>query len=259
MVRFSSPRSARAKGIILIPQELAYAPDQDVATNVFLGHWPNRSGFVRGREMRRSAEAILNTLGVPIDVRRMMRALSLAERQLVEIAKALAFDARIILLDEPTAALNSSESNRLLAVLHDLKSGGIALVYCRITAEVREIADDDPVLRNGETIDLLPASESTPERLVPLGLGPDFLLRKTKRPPSDDFDHACRSGDADGLPQRSGIELSHWTSNEIPRLSDVSFTVRAGEILGVYGLIGSGIESWPMGSEACILAGYKDR
>ena len=99
----------------------------------------------------------------------MMRALGLAERQLVEIAKALAFDARVIVLDEPTAALNSSESNRLLAVLHDLKSRGIALVYVsHHLQELQEIADDVLVLRNGETIDLLPASESTPERLVPL-------------------------------------------------------------------------------------------
>lgn len=232
----TTTRGARGNGVVLIPQELAYLPNDTVANNVSVGSWPSSFGLVRRRRTRERARTVMRELGGPLSVERTMNALTLSERQLVEIGKAVVTrNLSVMCLDEPTAALNASEANGLLGRLSQLKANGVALVYVSHRLdELRHIADWVLVLRNGRNAGTFPIGEVTPTKIATAMLGRILVpLAATALGASD-------AGAADGPPE---LEVRDWRCRADPPLHGVSFQARAGEVVGLYGLAGAGVES----------------
>jgi ribose transport system ATP-binding protein len=223
-VRFRNPRHAQRLGIAMVHQEFALAPHLSVADNLALGRERTHAGFiVRGSE-RRHAQELLERVRLDIDPRRRVSTLSVADQQRVEIAKALAVDAKVVIMDEPTATLTEPEIDELFELIEELKGNGIAIFYIsHRLEEVVRIADRVTVMRDGHVVETLEKGDFDESRLVSLMVGReiDNLYPKQK----------CEIGDVvlrvEGL-TRPGI------------LHDCSFQVRAGEILGFAGLIGAG-------------------
>lgn len=225
-VQPGSPRAAMHLGIGLLPQELAYVPGMTAYENIVLGAWPSRGGFTSPARMRRWVTAELDRLGLELDTAQQMSELSLADRQLVEIAKALVRRADLLVLDEPTAALSSKESNDLIELLLRLKTDGLSAIYISHRMdEVSRFSDVVNVLRNGEIVLSTAPSDTTDRELITAMLGqePGMLTPSRAAAGTSVVCHAA------GL-----------TSTTVPPLRDVSFDVRQGEVLGVFGVRGSG-------------------
>ena len=225
-VRFANPRAARHAGIAAMYQEPLIFPDLSVAENIFVGRQPSRSGFVDWSEMRDEARALLQRLGIELDPGTPARDLSVAERQLVEIAKALSLGARIVLLDEPTAVLSAREVDRLLEIVRRLREQGITLIYITHRLdEVMQVTDRVVVLRDGEKVADVRTAETSIRELVRVMVGQELAAleqRRREAKPGDDVVLAVH-----GLTRYGYFE-------------DVSFQVRRGEIVGVFGLVGAG-------------------
>jgi ribose transport system ATP-binding protein len=231
-VSFQTPRDAHAAGIVMIPQELDLVPGLDIAANLFLGHEPLTwmRTLARSR-MLREAHALLRRAGVSLDPTLLVSSLRMGERQLVAIAKALASEARILILDEPTAALSATEAEYLFDTVRELRSRGVGVIYIsHRLEEVRRIADRVTVMRDG-----LVVGEAAPDapqaELVRMLVGRDFQDLFPPRAsavgrPLLTLDHARF------VP---AIERAGW---QAPR--DVSLTVHEGEIVGLSGLMGAG-------------------
>ena len=224
-VEIPSPVHARMLGISIIHQELNQVPALPVAENIFLGREPRRAGgFVDWKTMYARANTLLQDLGLPIDPRRRLGTLTVAEQQLVEIAKALSVEADLVIMDEPTAALTVEETERLFRFIRDLRPRGVGIVY--ITHRLEEIftiADRVTVLRDGQYVGTYAIGELTMDGLIRLMVGRQLTEKFPKEPV------------AAGAPV---LEVRGLTSGG--RFTDVSFTVHRGEILGIAGLIGSG-------------------
>ncbi|MGY2986146.1 ribose transport system ATP-binding protein [Bradyrhizobium sp. USDA 4508] len=230
-VVFQAPRDALAHGVALIPQELAYVPHLSVADNVMLNRWEGKCGIVTRRSTRRAAEEAAAYIGVDLgDLSRPMARLTLAERQIVEIVKVLARRARIIVLDEPTAALSGEESRRLFGIVARLNRDGVGVIYVSHRMdEVYEFSQRVVVLRNGRKVADLVTARTSKSELIRHMLGRDQHSKQTMIAPMS------RSN-------RAALVVSKWSRSGIPSLSDVSFSVAANEIVCLYGLRGSGAE-----------------
>ncbi|MFI2028750.1 sugar ABC transporter ATP-binding protein [Streptomyces buecherae] len=225
-VRLSGPRDAERLGIATIYQELAQVPELSVAENLFLGRPPRRLGFVDRRRMEADAARLLDRVGVPVDPRARMRDLGIAHRQLVEIARALGRDARVLIMDEPTAALTGAEVDRLFHRVRALRANGVAVVF--ITHHLEEIAaigDRVTVLRDGRSVTQVPAHTDR-DTLVRLMVG---------RAIEQQYPRASSAPDRPGRPLLSVAGLTRAGS-----FHDVSFEVRAGEVVALAGLVGAG-------------------
>ncbi|KAA9157174.1 sugar ABC transporter ATP-binding protein [Amycolatopsis acidicola] len=235
-VRFSGPADAQRAGIAMIHQELDLVPALSVAENVFLGREPKtRFGTLDRRRMRRETAALLARAGVEFDPRRPVGELRTGEQQLVVIVKALALDARILIMDEPTSALSAPEVERLFGVIAELRRAGAGIVYIsHRMAEIGRIADRATVLRNGEVVAEFAARELTAAQASEAMVGrPVHLMFRT----------------ADGSASQQGRELLRVEDLAVrsrrPRPgrrdpAGVSLTVAEGEIVGLAGLLGSG-------------------
>jgi ABC-type sugar transport system ATPase subunit len=226
-VRFSSPRAALRAGVVMIPQEISCLPDLSVAENICLGDWPRRYGVVSRRSMTSSAAEQLERLGAPIDPGRPMSELRLADRQLVEIARALARRARVLVLDEPTAALSAQDAARLFLVLEQSVAAGIALVY--ISHRLDEIfahANRVLVLRDGQVVLDAPVRMHLPAEVVSAMLGREL---------------AARRSDAT-KPARGPVRLEYRRDAATAGRSELALEVSSGEIVGLYGLRGAGCD-----------------
>ena len=225
-VAFASPKDAGRRGIAVVHQELLLFPELTVAENVFLGHAPRRAwGGVDWRAVRARARAILDSLDCPdLDVDAPVGALSVADRQRVEIAKALSRDARVLIMDEPTAALAEADVTRLMDVVRKLRARGVAIVYVsHRMPEIFALADRVTVLRDGASVGTRAIGEVDERSLVALMVGREIahLFPKSEVPI--------------GAPV---LELDRVSCG--PRVREISLTVRAGEIVGIAGLVGSG-------------------
>lgn len=224
-VHFASPGEALAGGISIIEQELSPVPAMTVAENIFLGREPVRAfGRVDFREMNARAQHLLDQLGFDIPPTTMMMDLSVAKLQLVEIAKALSYDAEVIIMDEPTSALGESEADQLFDAIRRLKAQGKGIIYVshRLT-EIFDIADRYTVLRDGAYVEDGRIGDVTRSDLIRMIVG---------RPLAEEFIKENRpSGDP-------AISVDRIDSHNGVR--DVSFTAHRGEILAFYGLMGSG-------------------
>jgi ribose transport system ATP-binding protein len=229
-LRLSSPRDALAAGISYIPQELAYLPNLTVADNLLVGQWPHRSGFLTKRSSQRQAQAIAERFGVDIDVRLPIVDLGLAERQLVEILKALARDTKVLILDEPTASLTAEESANLFRTLRALAATGVAVIFISHRLdEVFQIADRLVVLRNGRIVADLVTAGTTPRQLIDHMLGAETAMAE----------RSLEGGATIGEPV---LIVRGWSRRGLPDIRDLSVELRHREILGLFGPRGSGAE-----------------
>lgn len=227
-VVFTAPRDALAAGLAFIPQELAYLPHLTVAENIVLGQWPGRSGLTTPRAIHARAKAVCDRYGIHFDLDVEMRHLKLAERQLVEIVKALMRDAKMIVLDEPTAALNEQESAALFEILRRLNRQEVGIIYISHRMdEVYRFSDRVDVLRNGCLVASVPPKETTSAQLIAHMLGQE----------KEEFTRSVGRAEV-GSPLR----LQGWHSSGLPALRDVNIDVQVGEIVGLYGVRGSGAD-----------------
>jgi ABC-type sugar transport system ATPase subunit len=223
-VALDSPRAARDAGIGIIHQELAMVPQMTVAENVFLGRAPSRFGVLDQPRLVRDTTDVLARLGASIDPNELVAALSIAQQQLVEIARALSLNARILIMDEPTSALTERETERLFSTIAALTAGGTAIIYISHRMdEIFAIGTRITVLRDGRHVATRDVQAADRRELVRLMADRDVdeLMPAATRPL--------------GRPLLRVEGLTH-----APTLHDVSFTVHAGEIVGFAGLLGAG-------------------
>ncbi len=232
-VRFAGVREAELAGIAMIHQELNLVPELSVAENIFLGREPLLAGLiVDRRRMARAARALLARLGIGLDPEMRVGRLRVGEQQLVEIAKALSLDARILIMDEPTSALSPAECEILFKIVRQLAEAGVAIVYIshRIE-EVTRLADRVTVLRDGRRVLTARREEVSSDAIIAAMVGRELSLAARGR--------ASRLGPV--VLQAEDLGLDMPTPRGWRRvLSGVSFELRAGEILGIGGLLGSG-------------------
>ncbi|MBB3659064.1 ribose transport system ATP-binding protein [Rhizobium sp. BK650] len=221
----AAPREAIDKGVVLIHQELQLLPHLSIAENVFIGRWPMKNGVVDRTQMVRRAQEQLARLNLHIPATRKVAGLSTANQQLIEIAKALALNAKLLILDEPTAALGGAETEALFEQVRKLRSEGVGIIYIsHRMEEIKKITDRIVVLRDGERVHEF-ADSSTPVRTIVesmVGRSLDRMFPTLPEPTS-----------------RPVLEVSGLTSPD-GSFRDVSFNVHAGEILGIAGLVGAG-------------------
>jgi ABC-type sugar transport system ATPase subunit len=223
-VRIASPHAAQRLGISIIYQELNLVPQLSVRENIFLGREGGRFGFPDLRHETEVTRRLFRTLGLEIDAERRCAELTVAQRQAVEIAKALAFDARIIVMDEPSAALTESETQKLLGIVRELKCSGIGVLYISHRLdEIFAIAERVTVLRDGAHVTTEDTSRVDRDRLIELMVGRPL---DTEFPPRN-----LRVG-------AERLRVEGLTRGRTVR--DMSFSVFAGEVVGLAGLVGAG-------------------
>jgi ABC-type sugar transport system ATPase subunit len=226
VIRFHSPRDALAHGIATIAQEIALVPARTVEENVLLGMEPALGGVLRGRELRRRFLELNERTGFGLRPSAVVATLRTAEQQKVEILRAIAREARLIVMDEPTAALTRDESQHLLDIIRQLAAGGTTVILIsHFLDEVLAVCDTVTVMRNGHIVRTAPAKHETEASLVAGMVGRELTLTfPPKQPPA---------ADAPVLLEARGLTRQRVLDN-------VSLTVRAGEIVGLAGLVGSG-------------------
>ncbi|SUB01435.1 Ribose import ATP-binding protein RbsA [Pannonibacter phragmitetus] len=225
-VTLPSPRAAQDQGIGIIHQELALMKDLTVAQNIFIGREPRLSfGRVDDAKMIRDAEALFRVLNINIDPRRKVDGLSIARQQMVEIAKALSARSRVLIMDEPTAALTESEINELFAMIARLKADGVGIVYISHKMdEIRRISDRVTVMRDGEYVGTVGAKETPISQIISMMVGRTL------------------TDEVVSIPDLTGSEVALEVKglNRGREIRDVSFSLKKGEVLGFAGLMGAG-------------------
>jgi rhamnose transport system ATP-binding protein len=224
LVHLHGPADARARGIAVIYQEPTLFPDLDVAENIYMGRQPRNRLGIDWREMYREVNELLASFGVSMDARTPVQGLSVADQQLVEIAKALSLDAQVVVMDEPTAALSSREIEQLFGIVRGLRERGVSVLFISHRLdEVFELADVVTVLRDGEHVVTAPAAELDASKLIRHMVGRELgeLFPKESAEIGEPL-----------------LEVRGLTRQAVFR--DISFTLRRGEILGLAGLVGAG-------------------
>ncbi|KAB2658411.1 sugar ABC transporter ATP-binding protein [Brucella tritici] len=227
IVHIASPAVAQSLGIGLVHQEIALCPDATVAENMFMATTNRRrSLFMNYRALERDAQIVMNRLAA-IDVRQKVNDLPISSQQLVEIAKALTLDCRVLILDEPTAALTETEAQQLFSIIRDLKANGISIIYIsHRMAEIFSLCDRVTVFRDGRYVCTDRIADVTPDDVVRRMVGREIMqLYPDKLGPNEPAGEVIL--EVDGI--SDGV-----------RFNDVGFAVRKGEIVGIGGLIGSG-------------------
>jgi len=221
----AGPRDALARGIGLVHQEMLAFPNLSVAANIFAGReLTGRFGALREREMRDRSAALLDRLHLRVPPDARADALSLPHRQLLQVARALAFDCRILALDEPTTALTAAEAEQLFRILDALKAGGVTIIYVsHRLAEVFRLCDRITTLRDGRVVSTVARAAATPDDIVQAMVGRALETRARRSPPA-----------------AGGAALAIDRLSSAPCFDGISLTVANGEIVGLFGLVGSG-------------------
>jgi ribose transport system ATP-binding protein len=224
-VQFRTPHEARLAGIGIIYQELTVAPNLTVSGNVFLGSELSRFGFIKDTaEMDRKTQGVLDRLGARFRPNQRAARLAVAEQQQVEIARALFYKSRVLVMDEPTAALSDRETDRFFDVVRHLRSEGLAIIYIsHRMAEVYELADRLSVLRDGEYVGELKRTEFSAAKVIEMMVG---------RRLEDFYEHTKRAA--------GDVVLEVKNMSDGNRVKNASFQLRQGEVLGLAGLVGAG-------------------
>jgi inositol transport system ATP-binding protein len=224
-VSFMKPADSLKHGVSMIHQELSSVLEMTVAENIFLGREPLRAGFwVNEKKLNEDTRRLLDSLEIAIDPKTKMKRLSIAQMQLVEIAKAISYNSEILIMDEPTSAITDREVEQLFRMIRSLKEKGVSIIYISHKMdEIFEISDDITVLRDGQWIGTRPASELTKHDLITMMVGRELQDMFPKK--------AVEIGET---------VLDVRNLSRRGRFSNVSFTLRRGEILGIAGLMGAG-------------------
>lgn len=226
LINYTGPKESLEHGIAMVHQELNQCLDRTVMDNMFLGRYPTRYGVIDEKRMYNSCTSLFSSLNMDVDPKQIMRTMSVSQRQMVEIAKAVSYDAKIIVLDEPTSSLTEREVRKLFSIISDLRTKGISFVYISHKMdELFEICDDISVMRDGKMIMTKPIKETTMNEIISAMVGRSL----DKRFP-----------DVDNNPGDVILKVENLSTLYAPFLKNISFDVRQGEILGFYGLVGAG-------------------
>ncbi|MBV8351275.1 MAG: sugar ABC transporter ATP-binding protein [Verrucomicrobia bacterium] len=232
-VTFVSPHDAQRRGIVTIYQEFTLTPNMTIAENVFIGREPGLGVFVDWRKMASETRAITKRLGLELQPMSIVRGLSVAEQQMVEIARALSMKSRLIVMDEPTSALSSAEVEKLFRIIRELKAHGLSIIFVtHRLEEVMQICDRYTVLRDGRLVGSGAIANTTIDGIIRLMVGRQVnaLFAHREKTPAGDVVLAV-----EGLNRRGNAQDQNASV-----LADVGFEVHRGEILGVAGLVGAG-------------------
>ena len=226
-VNFSGPKDALENGIAMVHQELNQCLERNVIDNLFLGRYPKNSmGIVDEGRMKKEASELFRRLGMTVDLTQPMRKMSVSQRQMCEIAKAISYNSKVIVLDEPTSSLTVQEVNKLFEMMRMLKSQGISLIYISHKMdEIFEICDEVSVLRDGNLVMTKKSEDTNMNELISAMVGRSL---DNRFPP------------VDNTPGDVILSVQHLSTKFEPHLQDITFDVRAGEIFGLYGLVGAG-------------------
>lgn len=226
-ISFSGPKDALENGIAMVHQELNQCLERNVVDNLFLGRYPvNSMGMVDEGRMRKEANDLFRRLGMTVNLTQPMRTMSVSQRQMVEIAKAISYNAKVIVLDEPTSSLMAQEVEKLFQMMRKLREQGISLIYISHKMdEIFEICDEVSVLRDGNLVMTKPTSETNMNELISAMVGRSL---DNRFPP------------VDNEPGEPVLKIQSLSTKYEPHLQDITFEVRRGEVFGLYGLVGAG-------------------
>jgi len=223
---FTDPKHALENGVSMVHQELNQVTQRSISDNIWLGRYPVKNFFVDEKKMRSNTLALFAKLNIHLDPDTLLRDLSVSQRQMVEIAKAVSYDAKIIVLDEPTSSLTEREVDMLFEIIGVLKNQGVGVIYISHKMdEIFKISDYVTVLRDGKYIGTEHVSKLTIEHVVNMMVGRDL---EDRFPPKNN------------LPGEVHLSVRNVSTKYEPRVSDINFDVRRGEIFGIAGLVGAG-------------------
>ena len=224
-VNFSSSKEALANGVAMVHQELNQVLYRSVMENMWLGRFPLKAGLVDHKKMYNDTKAVLDDLEIKVDPKAIIGTMAVSQRQMLEIAKAVSYNAKILVLDEPTSSLTSEEVEHLFRIMRRLCEQGVGIIYISHKMdEIKRISDEVTIMRDGQWI-----STDKTENLST----DDIIKRMVNREMTNRFPAK------DNVPGDVLMEVSHLTGKYMPTCQDVSFGLRAGEVLGVAGLVGS--------------------
>ena len=224
-IKFSNPKQAMENGVAMVHQELNQVLQRDVMENIWLGRFPGKMGVVDSKILFNETKRVLDELEIDINPKIKMGNLSVSQRQMVEIAKAVSYNAKILVLDEPTSSLTEEEVTHLFRIINKLRDRGCGIIYIsHKMEEILQISDDVTIMRDGKWIDTIEAKNLTTDKIIKLMVGRDLGDRF---PPKDN------------KPEEVILEVKNLTGMYQPSIVDASFELRKGEILGVAGLVGS--------------------
>lgn len=224
-VRFDNPKQALTNGVAMVHQELNQVLRRSVMENMWLGRFPKKAGLIDHKVMYAETQKVFDELNIKVNPKTIIGDLSVSQRQMVEIAKAVSYGAKILVLDEPTSSLTKEEVEHLFEIVNKLRSRGVGIIYIsHKMEEILQISDDVTIMRDGKWVSTTPASELTTDDIIKMMVGRDLTDRF---PPKTNE------------PGEVLMEVKNLTGKYMPSCIDASFTLREGEILGVAGLVGS--------------------
>ena len=224
-VNFINPRNALDNGVAMVHQELNQVLRRSVMENVWLGRFPMHGPLVDGKRMYNETKKVFESLNIDVDPKRIIGDLSVSQRQMVEIAKAVSYNAKIVVLDEPTSSLTENEVEHLFKIIEQLTSRGVGIIYISHKMdEILRISDDVTIMRDGQWVATRPAKELNTEEIIRLMVNRDMSQRFPEK---------------NNHPGPVLMEVKNLSGKYEPTCHDVSFELRKGEVLGVAGLVGS--------------------
>ncbi len=226
-VNFAGPKDALENGVAMVHQELNQCLERSVVDNLFLGRYPvNSMGIIDEARMKMEASDLFRKLGITVNLTQPMKHMSVSQRQMCEIAKAISYNSKIIVLDEPTSSLTAPEVAKLFKMMRQLRDRGISLIYISHKMdEIFDICDQVSVLRDGSLVMTKDCEDTNMNELISAMVGRSL---ENRFPP------------VDNVPGETVLSVQHLSTKFEPHLKDISFDVRKGEIFGLYGLVGAG-------------------
>ena len=224
-VNFKSTKEALENGVSMVHQELNQVLQRNVLDNIWLGRYPMKGFFVDEKKMYNDTINIFKDLDIKVDPRKKVAELPIAERQMIEIAKAVSYKSKVIVMDEPTSSLTEKEVDHLFKIIKKLKESGVGIIYIsHKMEEIKMISDEITILRDGKWISTNDVSKITTEQIISMMVGRDLTERFPKK---------------DNTAKEMMLEVKNLTALNQPSIQDVSFELYKGEILGIAGLVGS--------------------